>query len=84
MSTRTHSRRPGPCWSKVTGRTKEMILDIDLVGPRTRRMLEQELADTNETLSDQTCQNQVRILDSDWLTQINTELSLVRPSAGPS
>ena len=26
---------------------------------RTRRMLEQELADTNETLSDLTCQNQV-------------------------
>merc|ERR1719369_1480541 len=25
---------------------------------RTRRMIEQELADTNETLSDQTCQNQ--------------------------
>ena len=26
---------------------------------RTRRMLEQELADTNETLSELTCQNQV-------------------------
>merc|ERR1712223_444381 len=39
-------------------RAKELAHDELINADRARRMVEQELADTNETLSDQTCTNQ--------------------------